>query len=204
MPSIQIKEVAERTHAVLRMRAAAAHQSLQEYLLQHLIEEADRPTLDEILESAGGRSGGSVSLMRSMPSSAPIVIVTDAGVLVAVFVDDGGWGDTARACLRHEDIAAPELVDPEVTSALRGLLRVGKVDQRRADLALADLRRLPLRRASHRGLVMRCWELRDNLTTCDASYVALAEMLGATLVTTDTRMSRASQIRCPVEVLSLS
>jgi plasmid stability protein len=42
MPSIQIKGVPERTHAVLRMRAAAAHQSLQEYLLQHLIEEADR------------------------------------------------------------------------------------------------------------------------------------------------------------------
>jgi antitoxin FitA len=52
MTSIQIKGVPERTHAVLRKRAAAAHQSLQEYLLQHLIEEADRPTLDEILERA--------------------------------------------------------------------------------------------------------------------------------------------------------
>jgi hypothetical protein len=57
MTSIQIKGVPERTHAVLRKRAAAAHQSLQEYLLQHLIEEADRPTLDEVLERAASRSG---------------------------------------------------------------------------------------------------------------------------------------------------
>jgi antitoxin FitA len=54
--------VPERPHAVLRKRAAAAHQSLQEYLLQHLIEEADRPTLDEVLQRAGSRSGGSFSL----------------------------------------------------------------------------------------------------------------------------------------------
>ena len=142
--------------------------------------------------------------MRSMPSSARIVIVTDAGVLVAIFVDDGIWGDTARARVRHEDLAAPELIDLEVTSALRGLLRAGKVEEFRARLALADLRRLPLRRASHQGLVTRCWELRDNFTAYDASYIALAEMLGATLVTTDTRMSRAPQITCAVEVLSLS
>lgn len=62
MPSIQIKDVPERTHAVLRRRAAAAHQSLQEYLRTRLIEEADRPTLDEILDRAGARSGGSVPL----------------------------------------------------------------------------------------------------------------------------------------------
>jgi len=61
MTSIQIKGVPERTHAVLRKRAAAAHQSLQEYLLQHLMEEAERPTLDEVLERASSRSGGSVS-----------------------------------------------------------------------------------------------------------------------------------------------
>jgi predicted nucleic acid-binding protein len=139
-----------------------------------------------------------------MPSSARTVIVTDAGVLIAIFVDDGAWGDTARARLRHEEIAAPEFIDLEVTSALRGLLRAGKVDKRRADLALADLRRLVLLRASHQGLVARCWELRDNLSVYDASYIALAELLGATLITTDARMSRAPQIMCAVEVLSLS
>jgi plasmid stability protein len=62
MPSIQIKDVPEETHAVLRRRAAAAHQSLQEYLLTRLIDEASGPTVDEILHRAGGRAGGSVPL----------------------------------------------------------------------------------------------------------------------------------------------
>lgn len=60
MPSIQIKDVPEETHAVLRRRAAAAHQSLQEYLLTRLIAEASGPTVEEILDRAGGRAGGSV------------------------------------------------------------------------------------------------------------------------------------------------
>ena len=50
MPSVQIKDVPDETHAVLRRRAAAAHQSLQEYLLTRLIEDAARPTLDEVLD----------------------------------------------------------------------------------------------------------------------------------------------------------
>jgi hypothetical protein len=61
MPSVQIKDVPEETHAVLRRRAAQAHQSLQEYLRSRLIEEASRPTLEEVLDRAGGRAGGSVS-----------------------------------------------------------------------------------------------------------------------------------------------
>jgi antitoxin FitA len=62
MTSVQIKDVPEETHAVLRRRAAAAHQSLQEYLRSWLIEEASQPTVDEVLERAGGRSGGAVPL----------------------------------------------------------------------------------------------------------------------------------------------
>ncbi|MDQ6850863.1 MAG: hypothetical protein M3070_13070 [Actinomycetota bacterium] len=62
MPSVQIKDVPEDTHAVLRQRAAAAHQSLQKYLRSRLIEEAAHPALDEVLDRAGGRSGGSVPL----------------------------------------------------------------------------------------------------------------------------------------------
>lgn len=61
MPSVQIKDVPEETHAVLRQRAATAHQSLQEYLLRRLIEEASSPTLEEVLHRVGGRAGGSVS-----------------------------------------------------------------------------------------------------------------------------------------------
>lgn len=61
MPSIQVKDVPVETHAVLRRRAAAAHQSLQEYLRALLVEDASTPTVDEILDRAGGRAGGSVS-----------------------------------------------------------------------------------------------------------------------------------------------
>jgi hypothetical protein len=66
MPSVQIKNVPDDTHAILRQRAAAAHQSLQEYLLARLIDEASRPSLDEILDRAGGRAGGSVPLKTAV------------------------------------------------------------------------------------------------------------------------------------------
>jgi predicted nucleic acid-binding protein len=130
------------------------------------------------------------------------VIVIDAGVAVASVAEDGHNGEAARAILRGERLAAPELIDLEVISGLRGLLRGGKLSMRRAEVALADFCRIPLRRAPHRRLVTRCWELRDNLTAYDASYVALAELLGATLITTDARLSRAPQIKCAIEVLS--
>lgn len=62
MPNIQIKDVPDDTHAVLRQRAASAHQSLQEYLRSKLITEAAQPTLDEVFARAGGRAGGSLPL----------------------------------------------------------------------------------------------------------------------------------------------
>ena len=105
------------------------------------------------------------------------MIVVDASVLATALGDDGPDGDLARARLRGERLSAPELVDLEVASVLRRQVRGGEVDIRRAALALADLAALPLRRAPHRRLLARCWELRDNLTVYDASYVALAEAL---------------------------
>ena len=65
MPSVQIKDVPDETHAVLRQRAAAAHQSLQEYLRSRLIAEAAQPTVDEILDRASGRSRGSAPLKEA-------------------------------------------------------------------------------------------------------------------------------------------
>jgi plasmid stability protein len=62
MPSIQVKDVPEDVHAVLRRRAGAAGQSLQEYLLARLVEEARTPTLDEVLERVGHRTGGRVTV----------------------------------------------------------------------------------------------------------------------------------------------
>ena len=65
MPSIQIKDVPEDTHRTLRRRAAESHQSLQEYLLTRLMADASRPTLDEVLDRVGHRSGGHASLDES-------------------------------------------------------------------------------------------------------------------------------------------
>jgi plasmid stability protein len=62
MPSVQIKNVPPDVHRVLRRRAVTAGQSLQEYLLARLVDEARTPTLEEVLDRAGGRSGGSVPL----------------------------------------------------------------------------------------------------------------------------------------------
>jgi hypothetical protein len=61
VPSIQIKDVPADVHATFRRRAAAAGQSLQEYLLEQLIEDAYAPTLDELLARVGERAGGSAS-----------------------------------------------------------------------------------------------------------------------------------------------
>lgn len=66
MPTIQVKNVPTETHAALRQRAAAAHQSLQEYLRARLIEDAATPTVEEVLDRAGGRAGGSVSFVASV------------------------------------------------------------------------------------------------------------------------------------------
>lgn len=58
VPSIQVKDVPVDVHATLRRRAAVAGQSLQDYLLTQLVEDASRPTLGEVLDRAAGRAGG--------------------------------------------------------------------------------------------------------------------------------------------------
>ena len=129
------------------------------------------------------------------------MLVVDASVLVAALADDGADGDLARARLRGERLAMPELADLEVASVLRRQMRVGALDGRRAGLALDDLAALPAQRAPHRRLLARCWELRDNLTIYDAAYVALAEAMHATLLTADRRLAGATGPQCLIEIL---
>jgi predicted nucleic acid-binding protein len=129
------------------------------------------------------------------------VLVVDASVLVVALADDGADGDQARARLRGDHLALPELADLEVAAVLRRQLRAGTIDARRAGLALDDLAALPAQRAPHRPLLARCWELRDNLTVYDAAYIALAEAMQATLLTGDQRLARAPGPRCRIEVL---
>jgi len=129
------------------------------------------------------------------------VLVVDASVLAPALADDGPDGDAARARLRGRSLAAPELIDLETTSVIRRQCQAGQLDLRRAGLALTDLVQLPLRRAPHRPLLARCWELRENLTVYDAAYAALAEALDVVLLTADVRLANAPGPRCRRELL---
>ena len=130
------------------------------------------------------------------------MLVIDASVLAVALLDDGQDGDTTRRRLRGESLAAPALIDLEVLSVWRGLSRGGQLDTRRVALAFEDLQSLPMQRVDHAPLLERCWQLLENLTIYDAAYVALAEVLQATLVTGDRRLARASGPRCAIEVVN--
>jgi len=130
------------------------------------------------------------------------VIVVDASVIASALIDDGTGGVRARDRLRGEQLVAPHLLDLEVASAWRRQTAAGRWTARRASLALADLRDLPVERASHIELLPRCWELRNNLTVYDATYVALAEALDVTLITSDRRLAQSTGIHCTIEMLA--
>lgn len=130
------------------------------------------------------------------------MIVVDASVVANALADDGLDGDTARRRLIDApELAAPDLVDVETVSVLRRRWRAGDLTARRFSTAVDDLADLAMVRMPTLPLMRRAYELRKNLTAYDASYVALAELLGWVLLTADRRLSRAPGIRCPVEVL---
>ena len=130
------------------------------------------------------------------------MIVVDASVVTVALIDDGPDGVKVRTVLSGQSLVAPELIDLEVLSVLRRQVRARTMTLRRAELALVDLADLPMKRATHRPLLARCWELRAYVTAYDAAYVALAEALEVPLLTADRRLARSRGIRCPVEVIS--
>lgn len=129
------------------------------------------------------------------------MIVVDASVLVNVLGDDGNDGRRARDRLAAQSLAAPELIDLEVAAVFRKFCAAQRFDARRARQALSDLYDLRMDRVPHRELIGRCWELRNNVTIYDASYIAVAELFDATLVTADGRLAKIPGAKCKVEVL---
>ncbi len=124
--------------------------------------------------------------------------VVDASIIVDATVGRGTTRLAARAALR-QPLAAPALLDLEVASALRRAVHQRRLEIDEADAAIRGLTTLPgLRRFLHVPLLPRVWELRDNISTYDASYVALAEALGIPLVTADRRLARAAEPYCAV------
>lgn len=101
----------------------------------------------------------------------------------------------------EDDIAAPGLVDIETVSALRGHWLASRITDRLFRAAIDDLVLLPIVRHSARRFLTRSYELRANVTSYDALYIALAEALGCALVTGDTRLATAPGPACEIRVL---
>jgi predicted nucleic acid-binding protein len=128
------------------------------------------------------------------------LIVLDASAAVCLLLNSPPPRAAAIAGRLHaEDIHAPHLIDLEILQTLKRAVLGGQLTVQQADTAVADLGLLPLTRYPHYALLDRTWELRDNLSIYDASYVALADFLNAPLLTLAARIARAG-VRVPIEL----
>lgn len=125
------------------------------------------------------------------------MIVIDTSAAVLGLLNDGD----ARATLREASVACPHLADSEVVQALRAQVQRGEVESEDARRAVDTWGRLGIERVGVSGLLARIWELRDNVSAYDATYVAVAEALDVPLVTADARLARAPGPRCTVTVV---
>lgn len=131
------------------------------------------------------------------------MIVIDASALVELLI--GGSPRAARVAARigpGVTLHAPDLVDLETASVLRTLEARGLLAPALATRAVIDLLAVDLSRYSHEQLLPRVWQLRANLTPYDACYVALAETLGATLLTCDAKLAGAPGHGAHVDVVA--
>ena len=121
-------------------------------------------------------------------------MVLDASAVVELLLGSAR-GEAVTAAVRsagaEASLHAPDLMDVEVAQVLRRHTAKGALLVARAEGAIALLQRLPLTRHPARILLPRIWALRENLAAYGAAYVALAEALGATLLTCDGRLARA-------------
>jgi predicted nucleic acid-binding protein len=130
------------------------------------------------------------------------VIVLDASALLEFLLQTPvGTRVEARLFRDGDEFHSPHLVDVEVTQGLRRLVRAGEVSADRAAEAIADLADLDLHRHAHLDLLTRAWRLREHVTAYDAMYVALAEALGAPIVTCDTPLANTPGHRARIEAI---
>ena len=129
-----------------------------------------------------------------------MTIVVDASVVVAALVDSGREGQWAELTMAQDSLAAPELVLVEASNILRRLERADEISSLEANISHGDLLQLDMELVPFAPFAKRVWELRNNLTSYDAWYVALAETLACPLATLDTRLVRAPGPECRIVV----
>lgn len=130
------------------------------------------------------------------------MIVVDASCVLELLLNTSAAETVAERLFgAGEPLHAPHLLDLEVAQVLRRYTATRLLPATRGAEALADLANMRLQRWSHEPLLPRIWQLRDGLTAYDAAYVALAEALGASLVTMDRRAAAAKGHGARVEVL---
>ena len=124
--------------------------------------------------------------------------VVDASLLVAALVDSGLEGAWAESMVAEGALTGPELALAEASNVLRRLERSGRLSPPEAAGAHKGLLRLEMDLFPFAPFAERVWELRSNLTSYDAWYVALAEALDCPLVTLDRKLSRAIGPKCAI------
>jgi len=130
------------------------------------------------------------------------MIVVDASALLeALLRTPAARAVEERLFEPQQTLHAPHLLDIEVAQVIRRYAAKGEIDSERGRAALADLADFPVRRYPHDFLLPRVWDLRNNLTAYDAVYVALAEALGAPLLTRDQRLAAAAGHHARVELV---
>lgn len=130
-----------------------------------------------------------------------MIVVDASAVLEVLLVTPVGVRVGERIFAPGEALHAPHLLDVEVAQVLRRLLLAGDLTAGRGQEALEDLADLRLTRHPHRPFLARIWELRHNVTAYDAAYVALAEALGAPLLTCDAPLARSAGHTARIELL---
>ncbi len=129
------------------------------------------------------------------------MIVLDASAAIDWLLQTGVGQRIERRIYSHrESLHAPHLLDLEVAQVLRRLVREAAISAQRADQAIQDLLSLRVTRYPHFVFLPDIWRLRHNISAYDAAYVALAEKLGATLITRDSRLLSASAQEINVEL----
>lgn len=131
--------------------------------------------------------------MKAGAAELPETVVVDTCALIDLLVDPGGGGRAVAERLRGRDLAAPDLMFAEAANVLRRLKLRGLLSDAEASMAYAELMELPIESWPFETVEHRVWELRATLSAFDATFVALAELLSAPLVTSDARLGRAAE-----------